>query len=334
MLKLLPSKAVEKIAQLIQRHHHFILTTHINPDGDGLGSEMVIYWYLKSLGKQVWIFNQNAALQNYCFLDPEKVIQVFDSSRHGVILRQAEVCFILDIGDWPRLRKMAKWLRNDAIVKVCIDHHPRENQFGDINIILPEASSTGEIIYQLFKQLKISISTEMAQAFYTAIMTDTGCFRFSNTTPETHRIAAELIGLGVEPSAIYHQVYEQDSRGKIWLLGQVLGNLQFECDGQIVWFKITESMLRQAGISRQEVEGFADFPRRIKGVEVTVLFVEQGPNRTKVSLRSRGAVSINGVARDLGGGGHPFAAGVVVEAPLNKVVPTTLKKLQFLLYQS
>ena len=323
-----PLKVAEKIGQLIQTHQRFILTTHINPDGDALGSEMAVYWHLKSLKKQVWIFNQNAVSQNYCFLDPQKVIQVFDPCKHEAILRQAEVCFVLDIADWQRLHKLAKWLHNDSIVKVCIDHHPIENQLGDINIILPEASSTGEILYRLFKQLKVPITIQMAQAFYTAIMTDTGCFRFSNTSAATHRMAAELLELGVIPSAIYQKIYEQDSPGKIWLLGQVLSNLQFECDGRIVWFKITEAMLRQAGISRQELEEFTDFPRRIKGVEISVLFLEQGTDHTKVSFRSKGTIPINDVARELGGGGHPFAAGAVVGMPMDKAIPSTLQKLR------
>jgi len=317
----------QKIHSLLLTHQRFVLTTHFNPDGDGLGSEIAFFYYLRDLGKDVWILNQSPVPPPYRFLDPEGLIQTYDRPLHRQLVKEANVCLILDISDWPRLKQLGEDIRQADLVKICIDHHPVGGAFADIDLIVPEASSTGEIVYDLFRILGVPIDGPIADALYTAILTDTGSFRFANTTPKAHRIAAALLEKGVNHQRIYQLVYEAESPEKMWLLGQVLSNLHFECEGKLVWFVITQDMLHRAGLQIHELEGFADFPRRIQGVEVSLLLLELEDGRVKLSLRSRGNIAINQVASRFGGGGHPYASGAIVNLSLEELIPQLIAQL-------
>ncbi len=317
---------IQALRHLIETNQTFVLTTHVNPDGDGLGSEMALYYYLKSLGKEVHIWNHNAIPDNYAFLDPNGVMEIFGEKRHKKLLPTIDVVFILDISDWFRLKAFGEWLRAQKnLPTVCIDHHPNGERFAKLDVLMTEASSTGEIVFELLRALGASLTRPMAEALYTAILTDTGSFRFSNTTPQAHRIVAELIETGIDFRAIYEEIYEKEPPEKIRLLGMVLQQLQFECQGRLVWFQITQDMLRSVGLKPEDTDGFSDFPRRIAGVEISLMFVQMNEKRTKVSFRSRGNIVINGLAQAVGGGGHPFASGAVVQKPLSEAVDLVLK---------
>jgi phosphoesterase RecJ-like protein len=324
---------VEYVRKLVDEHHTFLLTTHVHPDGDGLGSELCLFYWLKKLGKEVFILNTSPIPDLYRFLDPKEIINTYDRSIHQSLLSKIDVCFVVDIGDWERLRKVGKDLKelrkksNNVPKVVCIDHHPFENEIGDFDIIYPDASSTGEIVYLLFDALKMPIDIKMADAIYTAILTDTGSFRFSNTTMNCHYIAGLLINLGVDHRAIYKQVYEKEPLSKMKLLSELLNNLHFECDQHIVWYSITQEMLKRYEIEPYEIEGVSDFPRRIQGVHVSILFMEIKDSLTKISLRSTGEIPINGLAQMFGGGGHPYASGALVKKPLEVVVGEVMSEV-------
>lgn len=320
------SKKIEQLKQHIANHRHFVLTTHVNPDGDGLGSEMAFYHYLKSLGKTVAIWNHNPIPKNYAFLDPNGVMEVFGEKRHRERLKKIEVVFILDISDWYRLKDFGKWLSQHNLPMICVDHHPDGERFSMLDFIATEASSTGEIVYDILKALNAPITNPIAEALYTAVLTDTGSFRFNNTTPKAHRMAAEFLEQGLDFRSIYEQVYEKESPEKIKLLGMALQQLNFEYGGRLAWFKITREMLQKVGLNPEETDGFSDFPRRIDGVEISLMFVEISEKRTKVSFRSKGNIVINGLAREVGGGGHQFASGAMVTKPLDKTIPLILEK--------
>ncbi|NOY76426.1 MAG: bifunctional oligoribonuclease/PAP phosphatase NrnA [Calditrichaeota bacterium] len=320
------STRIERLRQLIATHHHFVLTTHVNPDGDGLGSEMAFYYYLKGLGKTVFIWNHNPLPKNYTFLDPNGVMEVFSAKRHRERLKEIEVVFILDISDWYRLKEFGKWLSRHPLPIVCVDHHPDGERFSALDFIMTEASSTGEIVYDILKALRAPVTKPMAEALYTAVLTDTGSFRFNNTTPKAHQMAAEFLKQGVNFRSIYENVYEKESPEKIKLLGMALQQLNFEYGRKLAWFKITREMLRKVGLNPEETDGFSDFPRRIDGVEVSLMFVEVSEKRTKVSFRSKGNIVINGLAQDVGGGGHQFASGAIVKKPIDETIPLILEK--------
>jgi len=319
-----------QVKRIIDTFENFVLTTHVNPDGDGLGSEIALAEYLKSIGKHVTIINKSPIAYNYLFLDPFHEILVYDPHQHQSLLEAAEAFFILDISDWERLREVGQFIQASPKPKICIDHHNCPYQFTDIDIIDASVSSTGELVYELLLELKAPFNKRMAEAIYTCILTDTGSFRFSNTTPRAHHIVAELIQKGVNSREIYQNVYEQNSPSKMKLLGLILQNLNFECSDRLVWFNVTQQMLAQTRAASWDTEGFADFPRSIQGVEISLMFIELERSKTKVSFRSKGKIPLNSVAMKLGGGGHEFASGALLQYPLkdcNKIVLEETRKL-------
>jgi phosphoesterase RecJ-like protein len=312
--------ALQKIHAIIQTGKKFILTTHVNADGDGIGSEIALLSYLRDLGKEAHILNHSPTPENLEFLDSRGDIQLFDGQKHGELIREADTVFILDISDWERLRDLGKLLRQISVTKICLDHHPLEGRFGEVDVILTDASSTGEIVYDLLTKLGVRLHGKVIEALYTAILTDTGGFRFSNTNPRAHQVCADLIARGVKPHHIYQEVYEKQPASKMRLLGQILSSLNFAKDGRLVWFAVTQEMMKATGTQPRDTEGFADFPRSIDGVELCLMFLETESGKAKISFRSKGKIIINGLANRYGGGGHPYASGALVEGNFQQVV--------------
>jgi phosphoesterase RecJ-like protein len=322
-------RSLDAVRNEIQQHQNFIITTHVNPDGDGLGSQVALTRYLRSAAggqKNVHLLNSSPVPPNYSFLDPRGEIEVFEERRHGEIVHAAQVLFILDISDWERLRDLGKMARPSGIKKICIDHHPAATPFGDIDLIDPRASSTGEMMYDLLSGLGAPIDQKTAEALYTALVTDTGSFRFSNTTPRAHEVAARLLEAGASPQTIYQRVYESQSREKVRLFAKALDKLNFDVDGKLAWMVISQPLLRETGAQPRDTEGFADYPRSIDGVEVSLLFLETEKGKVKVSFRSKGQHVINGLANRFGGGGHPYAAGALMDGPLADAIVAVLNE--------
>lgn len=316
-----------EVLRIIKDAHSIVITTHFNPDGDALGSEMALEKYLTQQRKKVWIINNSPVTNNYKFLDPDNKIIIFDPEKHVRIIEHADVFIIVDISDWERLRELGAFIQKSSSTKICIDHHHIENHFADIDVIYKEASSTGELIFEFLNYANHQIDLEIASALYTCILTDTGSFRFSNTTALTHEIAAKLRATGVDSRKIYQEVYENNSPNKIALMAKALDNLEYECDGKLAWFTITQNMFEKTGAETWDTEGFPEIPRTIEGVEVSLMFTELEPGKVKVSFRSKGNIVINEVARKFGGGGHNFAAGAVVQQPLENATQSVLEEL-------
>lgn len=291
-------------------HQNFALSTHINPDGDAIGSELALYSFLKDLGKHVQIFNADAVPKIYQFLPfcdavlPPEAIQGYSP----------EILVVLDSGMLKRIGDdlCRSLIPSKAIVN--IDHHATANHFGSYNLIEVEASSTSEIIYQLIKHHGTSIGRDRAICLYTGIMFDTGCFRYSNSTPAAHQIAADLINAGVSVDEIFRLVYETTPVARIRLLGDVLQTLGMTPDGKIAWGYATQEMFRKTGTGREEVDGFINHIRSIDTVEFAVLVSEQEDGRSKASLRSKSYIDVGEIAAEFGGGGHQRAAGCEIAA--------------------
>jgi len=323
---MLDAVSLQKIQTIIQNGKKFILTTHVNADGDGIGSEIALLHYLRELGKDVHVFNHNPTPENLEFLDRRGELQLFDATQHGEIVRAADAVFILDISDWERLRELGKLLKQSSVTKICIDHHPLEGKLGDLDWIFTGASSTGEMMYELLTKLGARLQGKMLEALYTAILTDTGGFRFSNTNPRAHQIAADLIARGVKPHHIYQEVYEKQSANKLRLLGKILNSLNFSSDGRLVWFAVTQDLMKATGTQPRDTEGFADFPRSIDGVELCLMFLETEKRQVKISFRSKGKIVINGLANRYGGGGHPYASGALVDGNFQQVMQQVVEE--------
>ncbi|MYC74341.1 bifunctional oligoribonuclease/PAP phosphatase NrnA [Candidatus Poribacteria bacterium] len=302
----------DTLLTLFDQYHTFALSTHINPDGDAIGSELGLYLFLTKLGKSVKIFNTDRVPPNYQFLPFWDSIE----NAHFVGTYRPEVLIVLDASTLERIGKRLSKTLYPIHSLVNIDHHATAEAFGDINLIIPTASSTSEIVYKLIKHHQSPIDKACALCLYTGLMFDTGCFRHNNTTAETHRIAAELIQMGgFTPDEVYRNVYEQVPVAKIHLLSKVLGTLQITDDGKIASVYATQAMFRKTGTTADAMEGVVNQIQAIAGVEVALCASEMTDRSTKVSLRSQGDVDVSQLAAEFQGGGHARAAGCRITRP-------------------
>jgi bifunctional oligoribonuclease and PAP phosphatase NrnA len=316
----------EKLLSIIESHKRFVLTSHVNPDGDGLGSEVALARFLESRGKQVSILNFNQTPNNYLFLHKLHPIIQFDSALHSEIIEKADVIILLDANHPDRISAMKAFVMKSLAVKICIDHHLEPGEFADLYLLDEESPATGEIIYNFISSLPDGrIDREIATALYTAIMTDTGSFRYQKTDPEIHTIIANLILAGADPVSIYEQVYEQTSANRMRLLGMALANVQTLYDGKLAYIVLTREMFETTGTSEADTDAFVPYTLTISEVQIGLMFSEIN-GIIKVNFRSKGEIQINELAKEFGGNGHKNAAGArISNATLDDVIQNTLK---------
>jgi phosphoesterase RecJ-like protein len=313
---------VKKIADAIKKYDHYIITSHINMEGDAIGSELAVFYLIKQLGKRAVIVNSDPVPDRYKFLSGwDKVIIGPDEKLKGY-----ENVIIVDCPTIERSGKISPLISN-AKIKINIDHHVSNENFGDFNWVDPEASSCGEMVFKLYKKMGLNINDEIATMLYVAILTDTGSFRYDSTTNETHIIAGELIKLGVKPDKMAGRIYETKSLGDIELLSKALSTVKVTHNGKIAYLYVTKKMLDETGTLPDRTDGFIDFARAIDGSDVAIFFREdiENPGRIHVGFRSKGRVNVNVLANKFGGGGHPKASGCSVAGKLDDVIKKVLK---------
>lgn len=303
------SAEFRKFWSAVDRESDFILTTHVNPDGDGIGSELGLAQALRQLGKRATILNHNDTPENYRWLDPAGHVTRYNEERDRAGILEAGVIVVLDTNQPSRLRSLEEPVRKSAALKIVIDHHLEPDGFADQYVIDERATSTGEILYRLLGDRGgLVIDPAMARALYTAMMTDTGSFRYPRTDGETLRIAAELLDRGADPTEAFVNVYENWTAGRLRLLGEALGSMKTACGGRIAYIVCTRTMFEETGTSEVETDNFTAFPMSIRGVTIGILFNEL-PDGVKISFRSKGSIPINELAKEFGGNGHLNAAG-------------------------
>lgn len=319
-----------KYHKIISDADRILLTTHENPDGDGLGCETAFYEYLTQTGKECKIINVSTFPTEYGFLNPDNRFEVFDKESQSEWISKVDLAIVLDIGDYKRMNILWDELETHKIQTLNIDHHPHlYNSLFTHNIIDIKAAATGEIIFDYFKQqYNGAIPTIICEGIYAAIMTDTGSFRHNNTTINSHKIAIECIQNGIDYTGIYQKVYESHSRNRMALLGRVLANLNYTHNGEVAWFVITQDLLNKANAVKEDVDGFTDIVRTIRGVEIAAMVFQRDEHSCRVNFRSKGKYIIGDVARSLGGGGHDMAAGAVVFGDVQDVVKNVLTEIE------
>ncbi len=296
-----------------------VLSTHVSADGDGLGSELGFYHFLKSRGHSVRIVNSEPVPDRYRFLPGSEEILPYDPRSTRDLIRNAALFFVLDNSSPERLGPILEDLKAGGPFKICIDHHVTIDPFWDLNCVDTDAAASGQLVYQAIKALGGSITPPIAVALYVSFVTDTGHFRFSKTTPEVHRINAELIEIGkISPPAIYTAVFEGISPGLARMIGLAMGDVRYECGGRFAWARFTRSQLEECDGFEEDTGDLINMILAIRGVDAVAVFKELHGGRTKVSLRSRGDIDVNKLASRFGGGGHMNASGVVLEAPLEE----------------
>lgn len=311
--------ALRDLHDAISRSERIVLSTHENPDPDGLGSALALCEHLKDLGKECRILSGDSDADVYDFLDVNGWLETYDPKTHDDWLKTCDLAIVLDLGDFPRLRNLGDTLLAVGIRIASIDHHasnPERTPDYQPNVLDIKSSSTGALVWQYFNEYRDQpISYNMAVELYAALSTDTGSFKYSNTDVRAHAMAIDMLKLGVQPYEIYQQIYEQVDHAQVRLMGLMIGSIQFSEDNRISWSIITQQMFKDAGAGKSDTDGFSEYLRSIKGVEVGILLREVGNGETRISLRSKGKVVINKVAQKLGGGGHDFASGISMVIP-------------------
>lgn len=304
---------LSRISDIVAQCRNFLITSHVKPDGDAIGSELALYFALRGLGKNVSIYNQDGVPDTYLFLPGAETV-----SREFGPIESYDALFVLDCSDVDRIGQESKKLTAIKYV-ISIDHHATNGNISDICILDPDASSTGELIYRLLRQIKVKITPEIAANLYTAILTDTGSFHYSNTGADALKIAGELVAAGANPSHIAGLIYESNPPAKIRLFTKVVQTLKLESEGRVASIFVFRDMLREAGASLEHTENFVDFVRSIKGVEVALFFTEMDDRSFRVSMRSKGRINVEKIASRYGGGGHVNAAACRIPGDLDHV---------------
>jgi len=311
----------DSINTFLQSKKNILISTHLNPDGDALGSEIALAHYFKQIGLSFQILNSDPTPAFYHFLDSENWAKQFNPDEHGQLLSAFDGCIIVDVSEFSRLGEMCDVVKNADFPLACIDHHLSTSSIGAAQVVDDRASSTGELVYDFLRSNNADFTQEIVDALYTCIVTDTGSFRYSNTTPNTHRIVADLIEKNARFQYIYSELYESDSKSRAWLKGRLLANMHFESDDRFAWFVLSQDLLAQTKAQIWESEGFSELPRIVKSVEISIMFTESKDGTAKASFRSKGNIPINELAKQFGGGGHKFAAGAALSMTLEEAVP-------------
>lgn len=306
-------KALEEAAQKLTSANSVVVTIHVQPDGDALGSLLAMARHLKKMGKNVcatWGEKINIP-EHYLWLPGVSDIVDFDRCI------DAELLLALDCANEHRLGLMEQRLPSFKDI-INIDHHIDNSKFGTINVLDFDSSATCEIVYDLLRLMNAEIDPETAALLYTGIVTDTGRFQYQNTTSKTLRVAADLIDLGTDPNAIFQRIYENISFDSLKLLAIILTRANYIKDSGLVYSFILNEDLKQAKISMGDTESFIDYLRKAKEAKVAAIIKETSEGKLKISLRSKGKIDVGSIAREGGGGGHRNAAGLTLDMKIDE----------------
>jgi len=314
---------IESILQLIHQGQTFLVASHESPDGDAIGSTLALSGILREMGKDVVAYNRHHAPREYAFL-PGCATIVSELNDAAVF----DVGFVLDAGE---LRRAGSWIKDRCGKLVNIDHHPCSEDFGDIYYVDTEACATAVLIYRILQAAGHPLTLDTATCIYTAILSDTGSFRYSNANPEAFRVAGDMIKSGVDPWSIASGLYESQEKERLCLLGMALPTLQVSACGRYASLAVTLEMYDKSGARAEHTDRFINYPRSIRGVEVAIFFRQLATDTFKVGFRSKGNIDVGALARTMAGGGHHNAAGATVDGDLETVRKRVDEKVALLL---
>lgn len=312
-----------QIGQFLTEHDDFLVVSHVQPDGDAVSSTLAVGWLLSCLGKNYVMVNEGPIPRRMSYLWHSE--QIVDLSQTTIPRKFSHVISV-DCADFKRIGN-GHVLFSDDVQIVNIDHHPTNDAYGAINLIVSNAAATVEIIFDLIHFMEKPLDHDVATALYTGLLTDTGGFRYSSTSPKVMAIASKLLEYGVDGPGLSEKLLEQMTLAQIRLLTRALDGLQISEDGKISWVTVDDEDMRLTGAIHEDLEGIVNYPRNIQGVEVGLLFKVIHENAVKVSMRSAGKVDVARVAQCFGGGGHVRAAGARIEGSLDSIIPRVLEQV-------
>ncbi len=313
------------LSEFIAAHDRFLVTSHVRPDGDALGSELGVLGILKHFGKDVRIVNASLTPPRYDFLDPTgSLIEHLGTQIRPDDLGDREAAIIVDLSSWGQLGDMAPVIRDFPGPRLVIDHHVSQDDLGAIYLKDTNAESCGTLVLQAAKAVGAAITSPMATALLTAIAMDTGWFRHPSTNAGTLRAAADLMDAGAAIDSTYKLLFERNTLGRLKMMGETLASLQTDLDGRVAYAIVTRDDFDRTGAVPPDTEDLVDFTVSVRGVEVGILFIELKQGGIKLSMRARNGFDCSKLTGLYGGGGHRAAAGATLPDPMSEAVPMVL----------
>jgi len=323
----------EHFKSLIKRVRNIIITTHIQPDADGIGSEIALCLALRQLNKNVICVNEELLLERYHYLDPDNCVlsyQQYNEEPEYEDLQQIDLFIVTDTNTLSRIGPKLQTIVPNAKNLLFIDHHPAPKELAAIHCIDTSMAATGELVGNLIKSLEIKFTHTMAYALYTAIIIDTSSFRYPTVTANTHRLIGELMDTGVEPPEAYNKIYGTKELSFMQLLGTVLSRVKSTDDKTVAWLELNEPELEKFHVDPEDTHGLVNYLLILDGIKIACMFRQVG-KMVKISFRSAGDIDVGIMAQALGGGGHDHSAATMVEGSLKKVIKEIVPKLQLML---
>ncbi|AIQ64407.1 exopolyphosphatase [Paenibacillus stellifer] len=320
-------QSLRQTKQFLLDHDDFLVVSHIQPDGDAVSSTLAVGWLLSCLGKKFSMLNEGPipTRMNYLW-EADKIANMSVNPPE----RTFSNVICVDCADFQRVGLTQRYFEPGASI-VNIDHHPTNNGYGAVQLIKPDAAATAEILYDLLKTFDIAWNIDIATALYTGLLTDTGGFRYTNTTPKVMEAASDLLSHGVKGPELAETLLEEMTLPQVKVLSRALQTLEMSPNGDVAWVSVTPQDMLDCGAANEDLEGIVNYPRNIRGVEVGMLFKVIHDQAVKVSFRSAGKVNVAALAQTFGGGGHTRAAGAKVDLPLEQAIPHVVKEVSRLL---
>ncbi|MEX1031042.1 MAG: bifunctional oligoribonuclease/PAP phosphatase NrnA [Paenibacillaceae bacterium] len=316
---------LDQAKRFILEENNFLVVSHVQPDGDAISSTIAIGLILRSLNKSFIMINEDKTPIKFDYLSGYE--NILHADIIDAVPRQYRNIIAVDCADFSRIGIVQNWFEDNPII-LNIDHHPTNDQYGTIPLIQAEAAATAEILFYLIEALGIEWTKSLADCIYTGLLTDTGGFRYSNTSPEVMKIASKMLEFGVIGHQLAEHLLERIAFSHIIILKRALTSLSFAANNQIGWVLVSQADIIESQASNEDLEGLVNYPRNIEGVEVGLLFKEITPSIVKVSFRSAGKVDVAAIAHRLGGGGHTRASGCTLNMTMDEAVPFIVNEIQ------
>ena len=321
------------LRSIIEENESFLISSHVRPDADALGSELGMAALLESFGRKVTIVNATAPPANLQFLNEDKQILKLDEDIPKADLPDVDVHVVVDTSAWQQLGAMAEVIQKTSKKRVVIDHHVSSDNMGATEFKDTESPATGQLIFEAAEALGVSFDAPTAAALYAAIATDTGWFRFPSTTAATMRVAAALMDQGAEPHRLFNLLYEQKTLARIKLAGRVLSRMETDVDGRLAWVYVDSDDLKATGAALSDTEGLVNECLTIAGSEAAFIAVQLPSGQIKFSLRCRPPFNVATVAEQFNGGGHKLASGATLNGPMSDALPNIKQSFVSMLSQ-
>lgn len=315
---------LQSALDFIRQHDDFLIVSHVQPDGDAVSSTLVVGWLLSCLGKKYTMVNEGPIPRRMSYLwHADEIVNLSENP----LSRTYKHIISVDCADFKRVGTAKAFFAEDALL-LNIDHHPTNDAFGSINLIVPWAAATAEILFDVLEASKVALDQDVATALYTGLITDTGGFRYSSTSPKVMATASRLLEYGVDGPWLAEHLLEQLTFPQLRILSIALNKLVLTADGKISYVSITDEDMAEAGAAHEDLEGIVNYPRNITGVEVGMLFKVIDDKAVKVSMRSAGKIDVAAIAQSFGGGGHIRAAGARIEGTLDEAVTAVIERVK------